>query len=345
MKRILFAVVLLSIVSAGFLTVFAQSDEPTIYVIKKGDTLWGLSDRFLKDPHYWPDLWARNPQQITNPHLIFPGQKVRFYPDRIVVEEAVKEKQGQAGAVTEAKETKETKIIPEEVAQEKSFPVNGGEGFLLENHLRPAGIIVSTYQNRQLVGADDIVYTDIGRIHGAKAGDRFSIFRKMDAVSHPVTSNIIGYKVIPLGALQLSEMEESTSRGIITNSFLEIGSGAFLMPYRDRRREVFLQASDRELSGYIVETLTGKITIAAGDIVYLDLGRAQGLKTGNLLYIARDVAPAQNLFDFTPIGKLPEEVLGAVVVVETGQNTSTALVVKSIDAIYRGDRVELKRSR
>ena len=65
MKRILFAVVLLSIVTAGFQAVFAQSDEPTIYVIKKGDTLWGLSDRFLKDPHYWPDLWARNPQQIT----------------------------------------------------------------------------------------------------------------------------------------------------------------------------------------------------------------------------------------------------------------------------------------
>jgi hypothetical protein len=342
MKRILIAVVLLSIVSAGFHAVFAQSDEPTIYVIKKGDTLWGLSDRFLKDPHYWPDLWARNPQRITNPHLIFPGQKLRVYPDRIVLEDAAKGKQDQAGAVAE---TKEMKAIAEEVAQEKSFPVNGGEGFLLENHLRPAGVIVSTYQNRQMVGADDIVYTDIGRVHGAKAGDRFSIFRKKDAVSHPVTNSIIGYKVVPLGALQLSEMEETTSRAIITNSFLEIGAGAYLMPYRDRKREVYLQASELELTGYIVETLTGKITIAAGDIVYLDLGRAQGLKTGNLLYIVRDVVPDQKLFDFTPIGKLPAEVLGAVVVVEIGQNTSTALVVKSIDAIYRGDRVELKRSK
>ena len=216
---------------------------------------------------------------------------------------------------------------------------------MLENHLRPAGIIVSTYQNRQMVGKDEIVYTDIGRVHGGKAGDRFSIFKKMDAVSHPVTSSIIGYKVVPLGALQLSEMEETTSRGIITNSFLEIGAGAYLMPYRDRKREVYLQASELELTGYIVETLTGKITIAAGDIVYLDLGRSQGLKTGNLLYIVRDVVPDQKLFDFTPIGKLPDEVLGALVVVEIGQNTSTALVVKSIDAIYRGDRVELKRSK
>ncbi|HEX2769092.1 MAG TPA: LysM domain-containing protein, partial [Geobacteraceae bacterium] len=162
MKKMLFTAVLVAIVSAGFQAVFAQSDEPTIYVIKKGDTLWGLSDRFLKDPYYWPDLWARNPQQITNPHLIFPGQKLRFYPDRIVVEESAKDKQDQAGALAEAKETKEMKAIAEEVAQEKSFSVNGGEGFLLENKLRPAGVIVSTYQNRQMVGEDDNVYTDIG---------------------------------------------------------------------------------------------------------------------------------------------------------------------------------------
>ena len=50
MKRILFAVVLLSIVAAGFQAVFAQSDEPTIYVIKKGDTLWDCRIGFLKTP-------------------------------------------------------------------------------------------------------------------------------------------------------------------------------------------------------------------------------------------------------------------------------------------------------
>lgn len=28
----------------------AADEECTIYVIKKGDTLWGLSERFIKDP-------------------------------------------------------------------------------------------------------------------------------------------------------------------------------------------------------------------------------------------------------------------------------------------------------
>ena len=60
----------------------AGQDEPTVYVIKQGDTLWGLSERFIKDPEYWPNMWSKN-GQITNPHFIYPGQKVRVFPDRL----------------------------------------------------------------------------------------------------------------------------------------------------------------------------------------------------------------------------------------------------------------------
>jgi hypothetical protein len=340
----LFATVMVAMVSVGFQTAFAQDDEPTIYVIKKGDTLWGLSDRFLKDPHYWPDLWARNPRQITNPHLIFPGQKLKVYPDRIEVQEAAPASglRAEAGKDTNQK----MKALVEEVVQERSFTVREGEeGFLLEKTLKPAGFIIATYQDRQLTGEDDVVYTDIGRRQGAKAGGRYSIFRKMEEVSHPITGVILGNKVVPLGTLQLSEMEEAGSKAIITKSFLEIGVGAFLMPYRERKREVYLRAADRELSGYIVETQSGTVLIGEGDIVYLDLGKSQGLKSGNMLYVVRDVIPEKNFYDFRPAVKLPVDVLGMLVVVEVGNRTSTALVVKNVDTIYRGDRVELEKSK
>jgi LysM repeat protein len=343
MKRILFAAVLLSMVFSGFQTVFAQNDEPTIYIIQKGDTMWGLSDRFLKDPHYWPDLWAANPRHITNPHLIFPGQKLKVYPDRIEVADTATETPGKPQAEA-PKVTEEKKEIAEEVAQEKSFSVNGGEGFLLEKGFNAAGMIVATQNNRQLLGEGDLAYTNIGSDSGAKAGKYYSIFKNTGPISHPVSNAIIGSRIVPLGTLKLKDMEEKTSSAVITNSFLEIGTGAYLMPYRDRKREVSLRAADRDLSGYIVESLHGVITIGAGEIVYLDLGREQGLKTGNMLFVVRDVVPVQKYFDFTPLGKLPDEVLGAVVVVDAGKNTSTALVVKSISAIYRGDRVEMKKS-
>src|SRR5664279_522340 len=64
------------------LAVAQEQDELTIYVIKQGDTLWGLSERFIKDPRYWPNMWSKN-SSITNPHVIYPGQKVRVYPARL----------------------------------------------------------------------------------------------------------------------------------------------------------------------------------------------------------------------------------------------------------------------
>jgi LysM repeat protein len=340
MKKILLTLVLFVAAVACFRPALAQDEEPTVYVIKKGDTLWGLSDRFIKDPYYWPNLWANNPP-ITNPHLIFPGQKVKIYSDRIVIEPAVPPEQP---AMPEAAVTPAAKAPAEEMAPAKTFTVRGATGFLMEKEVSAAGYIIATHQNRHIVGEDDIVYTDIGKAHGGKVGDRFSIFKNMGAVSHPVTNVIMGYKIIPLGALQLSELEDKTSRAIVTKSFLEIEPGSFLLPYRDRRREVALKAAAGDLSGYIIETQTGNKAIAAGDVAFLDLGTSQGVEVGNMLYVAREVVPDQQYVHGT-VDKLPEEVVGAVVVVETGAKTSTALVVKSIDTIYIGDRVELKKSK
>jgi LysM repeat protein len=330
MKRILLATFLLLVVCLPY-QVFAQEEEPTIYVIQKGDTLWGLSSRFIHDPFYWPNLWERN-QVITNPHFVFPGQRVKIYPDRIEVEKP-------AEKVAEPQQPEKK----DEPVPAKTYAVTGGEGFLMEKDETPAGFIVSTYQNRQMVGMDDVVYTDIGRRNGAQVGSRFSIFKKIGPITHPVTNVVLGYKVLPLGTLQLSELDEKVSKAIITKSFLEIGAGSFLMPYRSGNKEVALKATDKELTGYIVETRMGNNAVAAGDVVYLDLGKSHGVEPGNLLYIVRDVVPDQK-YALDKIDKLPVDVIGALVVVETGETTSTALIVKSIEAIYRGDRVELKKN-
>lgn len=314
-------------------TVRAASEEPTIYVIQKGDTLWGLSDRFLKDPFYWPNLWARNPA-IGNPHFIYPGQRVRVYSDRIEIEPRIAVSPG----------TPSVQYPSEEPVLERSFLVSGSEGFLMEKGLKPSGRIITTNQNRQIVGEDDIVYTDIGTVHGARVGDRFSIYKKLDAISHPVSNVILGEKVIPLGTLQLTEVEEKVSKAIVTKSYQEIGPGSFLLPYRDKRRLISLRAADHDLAGYIVETQTGNTAIGEGDVAFIDLGKMQGVEPGYFLYILRDVVPDQQYADIS-VEKLPSEVVGALVVVQSGENTSTALVVKSIDTIYRGDRVEARKSR
>src|SRR6185369_11533031 len=105
-----------------------------IYVIKQGDTLWGLSERFIRDPEYWPDMWSKN-GQVTNPHFIYPGQKLRIFPDRIefVPKEQTEAVPAQkATSVTAATAAAAVTETLQEVAAEKTYSLYGTEGFLAE---------------------------------------------------------------------------------------------------------------------------------------------------------------------------------------------------------------------
>lgn len=329
---------LLALLVVPSLASAAAQNEPAVYVIRQGDSLWGLSERFIKDPNYWPNMWSRN-SQVTNPHFIYPGQKVRVFPDRLEfvpkMPENVPAKQSVAavpGAPSVAESLKE-------VAAEKAYTVYGTEGFIAEKGFEPYGLVIGTQNDRIVAGIDDIVYTDIGTELKAVSGDKFSVYRKGASVSHPINNEEMGFKIIPLGTLQLTDMEQKASRAIITASSLEISQGSYLLPYKENHRhEIALKSTATELRGYILESLTGTTTIASGDVVYIDLGSSQGAEVGNMLYIVREVKIDKRYVEGR-IDTLPQELLGALVIVNTGKKTSTALVVKSIDTIYKGDRL------
>ena len=59
------------------ITPHADDDGETMLItIVKGDTLWDLCQEHLKDPLQWRELSKYN--DFTNPHLIYPGEKLRI---------------------------------------------------------------------------------------------------------------------------------------------------------------------------------------------------------------------------------------------------------------------------
>ena len=63
---------LLFTLTAFAATVQLNKNHPDTYTVRKGDTLWSISAKFLQHPWEWPEVWQANPQ-VANPHLIYPG--------------------------------------------------------------------------------------------------------------------------------------------------------------------------------------------------------------------------------------------------------------------------------
>jgi nucleoid-associated protein YgaU len=49
------------------------------YKIRRGDSLWAVSERLFGNPYLWPKIWHLN-ARITNPHIIEKGMVLSFNP-------------------------------------------------------------------------------------------------------------------------------------------------------------------------------------------------------------------------------------------------------------------------
>ena len=58
------------------ITPYEGDDDTMLITIVKGDTLWDLCQKHLKDPLRWRELSKYN--DFTNPHLIYPGEELRI---------------------------------------------------------------------------------------------------------------------------------------------------------------------------------------------------------------------------------------------------------------------------
>ncbi len=228
-----------------------------MYTIKKGDTLWDISSKFLKDPFLWPKLWERNPY-ITNPHLIFPGNPIRLSAAEPVKKEEVKEEPKKVveekpkEAVKEA-EVKKVESPPpavekkEEMVAEKKpgkveekplyFPEVRDAGFMSDIPYRGIGIVLEGKEGKNLMSAGDIVYLAFRTSEPILVGNKYTVFRASDEIRHPITEKLIGRKYNIIGNVQIIDRYGSFFTAKITESFDAVMKGDLIQPYSKEKME------------------------------------------------------------------------------------------------------------
>lgn len=327
----LFILILVLTFSVVATSAFAQRGE--IYTIKKGDTLWDLSQRFIEDPFYWPNIWADNPELITNPHLIFPGQQVRILDGRLEI----------IPAYTQT-DTAVTAEVPAAEPAEEIFSITvatSGNGFILVDE-KSQGRLVDATDNRVLLTETDMVFVAMDTNTVAHEGDSFGLYQRGDNLFHPKNKKQrLGTMMYNLGSVTVAEVRGNTVVGRIDRAFREITRGAELFYYDPPQRDIALQRGTTQDTGYIVAIQDEKGTISTGDIIFIDLGRNNELAVGNLLYISRPRQFSDEALKNAGNLDLPEEVVGAAIVTETRDASATALIIKSVDSAAIGNSIRV----
>ena len=338
MTRTLFrwlSLLILLLLLSGVGPAVAADDQ--IYTIKKGDTLWDLSKKFIDDPYYWPNIWSKNPE-ITNPHLIFPGQKIRILDGRLEIIPAYAEAGQKSDTADTTIQTAEATAPTDELITIKAS--GGGDGFILTDE-QPLGLIVDSVDNRVLLTHNDIVFVKMNDISSVSVGDTYGLFARGKVIKHPQTKKPLGTMMNSLGFLQVTEINGNTVTAKIGDVYREISRGAELFEYIPQRKEITLQRGTSEQAGMIIAARDEKATLSTNDIIFVNLGSEAGLQSGNLLYISRPRQVSDEIIKQAGNVELPDAVLGAAVTIETKAQTASAIIIKSVDAAFVGDKVSV----
>jgi LysM repeat protein len=294
--------------------------QPRIHVVEKGDTLWGICEKYYGDAHLWPKLWEMNPF-ITNPHLLKPGDKITLLEDvpaKTVTRGRVK--QEVAGA----------QVAPQSAPAETGFDVSGLTdvhtlGFFTTQEPAPLGYIFSDQKDRAVLSTGDTVYIDAGNGNGSTPGDVLTVCRKSPMLRDPLTRRKVGYTISILGKVVIREaLEDNRYAAEVVESYRTIEVGDILLPTRTISPCVKPVPADSRLNTYVVAVKDSRELIGQSSVVYLANGYNHGVQRGNLLKVIQRKEVASN----TKIA-LPDLVLGYLLVLDSGPETATGVVLSS----------------
>jgi len=344
-------------------TVALTPDHPDRYVVQKGDTLWDISKRFLKDPWRWASVWTIN-DQVKNPHLIYPGDVIlltyvdgkpqlsvareeKVVPAPAGVEEqtvtpttAIEEPAGEtptgmnvvklrpkahAESITSAIPT----ISPEAIVPFLTEPLAVGR-----SELDRAGYVTIGLDDRRALGDGSQFYA-----RGLKNSDTeyYQIFRQGAALKHPDTGEILAYEALFLGDARLLESGDP-AKLMVTRVKQEILPTDRLLqtPEKAALPYYFPRAPEKNVDGRILAAVNGLREFGPNTIVAISLGKREGMEEGHVLRIMRHVGLSKDPVT-QRMYKLPDEETGLLMIFRVFDKVSYALIMNATRPVHIHD--------
>ncbi|MDO3387720.1 LysM peptidoglycan-binding domain-containing protein [Gilvimarinus sp. SDUM040013] len=342
MKKMIFAVLALSVASVFSWAESSpfKSDSPKEYVVADGDTLWGISEKFLDAPWLWPEIWHANPE-IDNPHLIFPGDVVRMvYIDgkpRLTVDRTVR-----LVPSGDAKLEPTIRVLPIEAAipaisLDKIASYLSRSRIVMPEDVEGVPYIVAGPDKRLIVAIGDIGYA-----RGDFPDDiyNFSVFRQGETFVDETgeEDELLGVHAVGVGAVSVDKVQGDIARVLVTRSDEELRAGDILLPSAERAVDsiFYPSAADFPIEAEIIAVEGGVSKIGTMDVAIINRGRRDGVQVGNVFEGFVRGETIQDRVSGDTI-QLLDESAGLLMVFRTFEKLSFVIVVEAERPMAVGD--------
>ncbi len=305
-------------------------DSGFFYTIKKGDTLWDLSQKFYDSQWDWPGLWKIN-KDIKNPHWIYPGKRIRIF---------LKERAPLKPIVVEVK--KLPAKPPVKVKPSFSYSEIDHVGFLKKDTQTSLGKVIKEQDGKLMMSKSDIIYIKPSGKGILVPGKEYQIFTTNHVKTKLDKKNFIGTKHLIKARIKILKHNVSYATALITNSYRTVGSGDMVMEYYKRDSVLAVENNPAPLDARIICSEDDHVMINDYIIAFINKGK-DSVKPGQIYAVMRtnelknnNLWPQKKSSDQIQLENLES---GKLIVLHTEDISSTVMILSSKYAIHPNDMV------
>ena len=354
-----------------------RPDAPTRYVVKQGDTLWGISGKYLYRPWQWSRLWGANRSKIRNPDRIYPGQVLvlRYVNGR----PRLSVERGAGGDIPLVKLSPRVREVSSGYGIQ-AVNVNFYRMFM--QHPQVIDQMQTQHAPRLVEGPDNrLIYSKGERVYAYEITEpgRYLVYRARKDITDPETKKYLGQEVVFSGIVATLPNTNSTldSRTredaealpnneyytrlhpmlkvptqtaqpmVVEEAVSEIRKGDYLLKLEDGGDSFNMMphAPSQHIDAKVVSIFDGISEAGQFQTITLDKGSAHGLEKGTVLSLYKRSRQVKMDMQKGKDGSrsvvkylsIPAEEAGLAMVYRVSQNLASAIILESKTNISIGD--------